>query len=178
MKIAYRRTSTVDQNLDRQDIQDVDRVFEEQLSGTTMDRPALQEMLLFCREGDEVLVWSIDRLARSLKDCLEIVQTLNDKGVIITFITESLTFKPDSECAFSKLQLQMLSAFSEYEVSISSIRRREGIAKAKAKGIYCKKDKGVDHSTIARLHKLDVPKAQIAKRMGISRMSVYRSLAA
>ena len=176
MKVAYKRTSTIEQNLDRQDIQDVDRVFEEQLSGTTMDRPALQEMLLFCREGDEVLVWSIDRLARSLKDCLGIVQTLNDKGVIITFITESLTFKPDSECAFSKLQLQMLSAFSEYEVSISSIRRREGIAKAKAKGIYCKKNKGVDHSTIARMHNESIPKSVIAKRLGISRMSVYRSL--
>ena len=176
MKVAYKRTSTIEQNLDRQDIQDVDRVFEEQLSGTTMERPALQEMLLFCRENDEVLVWSIDRLARSLKDCLGIVQTLNDKGVIITFITESLTFKPDSECAFSKLQLQMLSAFSEYEVSISSIRRREGIAKAKAKGIYCKKDKGVDHSTIARMHNESIPKSVIAKRLGISRMSVYRSL--
>ena len=178
MKIAYKRVSTVDQNLDRQDIAGADRVFEEKVSGRTMERPALQEMLLFCRKGDEILVWSIDRLARSLKDCLEIVQTLNDKGVTITFLTESLSFKPDTECAFSKLQLQMLSAFSEYEVSISSIRRLEGISKAKAKGIYCKKDKGVDHSTIARLHKENVPKAQIAKRMGISRMSVYRSLAA
>jgi len=176
MRVAYKRTSTEEQNLERQDIKDVDRVFVEQLSGTTMDRPALQEMLLFCREGDEVLVWSIDRLARSLKDCLEIVKTLNDKGVTVTFLAESLSFKPGSDCPFSMLQLQMLSSFSQFEVSISKLRISEGIRKAKARGVYCKKNKGVDHNTITQLHQQDVPKAQIAKRMGISRMSVYRSL--
>ena len=77
MKVGYRRVSTIDQNLDRQDMFGVDRVFEDKASGKDTDRLALQKMIAFVRTGDEVLVHSIDRLARDLRDLQSIITTLN-----------------------------------------------------------------------------------------------------
>ena len=92
MKVGYRRVSTIDQNLDRQDMSGVDRIFEDKASGKDTDRIALQEMIAFVRTGDEVLVHSIDRLARDLRDLQSIITTLNEKGVSIEFISERLVF--------------------------------------------------------------------------------------
>ena len=86
MKVGYRRVSTIDQNLDRQDMSGVDRVFEDKASGKDTDRVALQEMIAFVRTGDEVLVHSIDRLARDLRDLQSIITTLNENDVSIEFI--------------------------------------------------------------------------------------------
>jgi hypothetical protein len=91
MKVGYRRVSTVDQNLDRQELGPVERVFEEKVSGKNTDRAALQEMIAFVREGDEVLVYSIDRLARDLRDLQTIIQMLLDKKVSISFLSERLS---------------------------------------------------------------------------------------
>ncbi|MDA8821603.1 recombinase family protein [Planktomarina temperata] len=93
MKVGYRRVSTIDQNLDRQDMSGVDRIFEDKASGKDTDRIALQEMIAFVRTGDEVLVHSIDRLARDLRDLQSIITTLNEKGVSIEFISERLVFR-------------------------------------------------------------------------------------
>ena len=73
MKIGYKRVSTLEQNLDRQDFQDVDKIFEEKTSGSTSNRPVLEEMIEFVREGDQIFVWSIDRLARNLRDLQDII---------------------------------------------------------------------------------------------------------
>jgi DNA invertase Pin-like site-specific DNA recombinase len=75
MKVGYRRVSTIDQNLDRQDMSGVERVFEDKASGKDTDRVALQDMIAFVRTGDEVLVHSIDRLARDLRDLQSIHYT-------------------------------------------------------------------------------------------------------
>ena len=86
MKIGYRRVSSIDQNLDRQDLGHLDKVFEEKLSGSSAKhRPELQAMIDFAREGDEVIVWSIDRMARDLRDLQSILHTLLEKQVSITF---------------------------------------------------------------------------------------------
>ena len=92
MKVGYRRVSTIDQNLDRQDMSGVDRIFEDKASGKDTDRVALQEMIAFVRTGDEVIVHSIDRLARDLRDLQSLITTLNEKGVSIEFISERLIF--------------------------------------------------------------------------------------
>ena len=76
MKIGYKRVSTLEQNLDRQDFQDVDKIFEEKTSGSTSNRPVLEEMIEFVREGDQIFVWSIDRLARNLRDLQDIIKQL------------------------------------------------------------------------------------------------------
>lgn len=177
--IGYRRVSTLDQNLDRQDLGEVDKVFEEKLSGkSAKDRPALQSMIDYAREGDSVVVYSIDRLARDLRDLQEIISTLNDKGVAISFLSERLTFYADADDAFAKLQLQMMGAFAEFERNIIRKRQADGIAKAKAKGVYKGTKPRIPRDEVHQLLAEGKTKTEIAKVMGISRMSVHRILSA
>ncbi|SER81581.1 Site-specific DNA recombinase [Tranquillimonas rosea] len=178
MKIGYRRVSSEDQNLARQELGETDKVFEEKVSGGSFkNRPALRQMLDFAREGDEVIVFSIDRLARDLRDLQEVIQTLNDKGVAVTFLTERLSFTADADDAFAKLQLQMMGAFAEFERSIIRKRQAEGIAKAKANGVYKGRKPSIDRSEVRRLKDAGFGATAIADAVGASRASVYRVLA-
>ena len=145
---------------------------------SSANRPALQDMLLFVRAGDEVVVHSIDRLARNLMDLQSLIQELNDKGVTIRFLSESLSFSADGGCAFQTLQLQMLGAFAQFERSMIRKRQAEGIAKAKAKGVYTQRKRTINPDKVKQLFEDGMSKAAIAKHLNISRMSVYRSLAA
>jgi len=175
--IGYKRVSTVDQNLERQDLGDVDKVFEEKLSGkSASDRPALQELIGYARDGDTVVVHSIDRLARDLRDLQDIIQTLNDKGVTIQFLSERLIFSADADDAFAKLQLQMMGAFAEFERNIIRKRQAEGIAVAKSKGVYKGGKKRIDRDKVHQLKADGLSTYKIADAMGVSRMSVHRIL--
>ena len=175
--IGYKRVSTVDQNLDRQDLGNVDKVFEEKLSGkSASDRPALQDLIGYARDGDTVVVHSIDRLARDLRDLQDIIQTLNDKGVTIQFLSERLTFSADADDAFAKLQLQMMGAFAEFERNIIRKRQAEGIAVAKARGVYKGGKKRIDRDKVHKLKADGLSTYKIADAMGVSRMSVHRIL--
>jgi len=177
MKIGYRRVSTLDQNLDRQDLGPLDKTFEEKLSAATAkDRPELQNMIEFAREGDEIIVWSIDRMARDLRDLQTISQTLLDKNVSITFLSENLTFSASSNDPFAKLQLHLMGAFAEFERSIIRKRQAEGIAKAKARGAYKGRKPSIDQDKIKELKEQGMGPTKIATEMGISRISVYRAL--
>lgn len=178
MKVGYRRVSTLEQSLDRQDLGECDRVFEEKESAGSTNRPALQDMLSFVRDGDTVVVHSIDRLARNLMDLQSIIQELNNKGVTIRFLSESLSFSADGGCAFQTLQLQMLGAFAQFERTMIRKRQAEGIAKAKAKGVYAQRKRTINPDKVKQLFEDGMSKAAIAKHLNISRMSVYRSLAA
>jgi len=175
--VGYRRVSSVDQNLDRQDLGQVEKVFEEKLSGkSAKGRPALQAMLDYIREGDTVAVYSIDRLARDLRDLQDIIQTVNDKGATIRFLTEGLTFSADKDDAFAKLQLHMMGAFAEFERNIIRKRQAEGIAKAKSKGVYKGRKPSIDRDRVKELKAEGLSTYKIAANMGISRMSVHRIL--
>ena len=176
MKVGYRRVSDITQSLERQDLVGCERIFEEKLSGASADRPALQDMIAFVRSGDEVVVHSIDRLARNLMDLQSIIKELNDKGVTIHFISESLSFSDDGGNAFQTLQLQMLGAFAQFERTMIRKRQAEGIAKAKAKGVYAQRKRTVNPDKIKQMFDDGLTKAAIAKQLNISRMSVYRSL--
>jgi len=178
MKVGYRRVSTLEQSLDRQDLGECDRVFEEKESAGSANRPALQDMLSFVRAGDEVVVHSIDRLARNLMDLQSIIQELNNKGVTMRFVSESLSFSADGGCAFQTLQLQMLGAFAQFERTMIRKRQAEGIAKAKAKGVYAQRKRTINPDKVKQLFEDGMSKAAIAKHLNISRMSVYRSLTA
>ena len=176
MKIGYRRVSTVEQKFDRQDLgADIERVFEEKESGGTAERKALQEMIAFSRSGDEVIVYSIDRLARNLRDLQQIIEELNNKEVTVTFLSERLSFNVDSSDAFAKLQLQMLGAFSEYERNIIRKRQAEGIEKAKANGVYSKARK-INPDKIRQLRSEGVGATEICRMLSCSRTSVYNAL--
>ena len=178
MRVGYRRVSTVEQNLDRQDLGAVERVFEDKASGKEADREQLQEMISFVREGDEVVVYSIDRLARDLRDLQSIITQLNDKGVAIEFLSERLVFSGNSDDAFAKLQLQMMGAFAEFERNIIRKRQAEGIAKAKQRGVYenRKRKRKVSDKRITDLKQEGLNNTEIAEYLGVTRMTVYRAL--
>ena len=177
MRIGYRRVSSEEQNLDRQELSDCEKVFEEKASaGKGSDRPALDALLDFAREGDEVVVHSIDRLARDLADLQRLLEHLNGKGVRVTFLAEHLSFSASSEDPFARLQLQLLGAFAQFERAIIRKRQAEGIAKAKAKGVYRGRQPSIAPTQVKELHRAGLGATAIAKQLGIGRASVYRLL--
>jgi DNA invertase Pin-like site-specific DNA recombinase len=174
MKVGYRRVSTVEQKFDRQELGELDKLFEEKVSGSSSERLALNEMIDFVREDDEVVVYSIDRLARNLRDLQNIIETLNSKGASIKFLSENLTFSADVNNPFAKLQLQIIGSVAEFERNIIRKRQAEGIAKAKAKGVYAKRGASINREKIRELQKEGLTITAIARALDISRMSVYR----
>ena len=177
MRIGYRRVSSVDQNLDRQDLGHVDKLFEEKVSGASAkDRPALMDLIDFAREGDEVVCYSIDRLARDLRDLHELISTLTRKGATVTFLSERLSFSPNADDPFATLHLHLLGAVAQFERSIIRKRQAEGIAKAKERGVYSGRKPVIDHARIRTLHAAGERPTAIARVMGISRITVYRAL--
>ena len=174
--VGYRRVSTSTQSLARQELPEVTgRIFEEKLTGAKRDRPALQEMLNYVRDGDEVHVHSIDRLARNLKDLEDIVSEIIGKGASIRFIKESLHFKPDQETdPFQKLMFQMLGSFAEFERAIIKTRQAEGIKKAKEEGKFEGRKPTINPYVVLYLHRKGVKPDDIADIMGIGRASVFR----
>ena len=177
MRIGYTRVSTTEQNTDRQELPDIEKMFVDKASGGSTDRPALQELLEFAREGDTVVVWSIDRFARSLIDLQTLVSDLNAKGVAVEFVSENLTFSADNDDPFAKLQFQLMGAFAEFERKIIRKRQQEGIEKAKARGAFKGRKPSIDRDEIARRHAAGEKPTHIARDMGISRPSVYRIVA-
>ena len=173
--IAYLRVSSVDQSLNRQDIQ-ADKTFEEKLSGKDRNRPALQQMLEYVREGDLVKVWDISRLARDLIDLQNIITEINNKGATIQFVTENLTFSPNVDNPMATMQLQMMGAFAQFERAVKRQRQLEGIAIKKANGGYKGGKKQIDRNKVIELRTEGYSTYKIASLMNISRMSVHRIL--
>ena len=177
MKVAYIRVSSSSQSLDvqREAVQkeNVDKIFEEKVSGTsTQGRDKLREMLEFVREGDSVYITRTDRLARSILDLQLIVKELTDKGVGLVATEQPISTKD----ATSKCFLDMLGVFAEFETSIRKERQLEGIAKAKAKGVYKGGKAKISVDEIIRLREEGLGATAIAKKMNIHRDSVYRLL--
>ena len=176
--VGYRRVSSASQSLDRQELEGCDKVFEEKITGAKRDRPELNRMLDYIREGDEVRVHSIDRLARDLRDLQSIIEQINGKDATITFLKEKLTFKPSAQAdPFAKLQLHLMGAFAEFERSIIRERQREGIARAKERGVYAGRKASIDVDKVKSLHASGVGASEIARQLGIGRASVYRLIA-
>jgi len=178
--IGYVRVSTLDQNPERQlEGIKLDRVFEDKLSGKDVNRPQLREALRYLREGDKLVVHSLDRLARNLVDLKTIVTDLTGRGVVVEFIKERLTFTGEDN-AMSNLLLSVMGAFAEFERSLIRERQREGIALAKKKGVYSKKRKAklAPDQVNALRARADAgeKKAPLAREYGISRETLYKYL--
>jgi len=181
-RIGYIRVSTSIQSTARQlDGVQIDRVFEDKLSGKDTHRPQLQAMLDFCREGDEILVHSMDRLARNLDDLRRLVQTLTRRGVKVTFVKESMTFVGDDN-PMSLLMLSMMGAFAEFERSIIRSRVAEGIALArKIPGKYVGRKPALTSAQATQLReraRAGEKKTALAVEYGISRETLYAYLRA
>ncbi len=179
-RIGYRRVSTVVQNTERQlDGVTVDKMFEDKLSGKDTNRPQLQAMIDFVREGDTVLVHSLDRLGRNLDDLRGLVKDMTAKGVTVQFVKENLTFTGDSSNPFSELMLNMLASFAQFERAIIRERQKEGVQIAKAKGAYKGRKQEMTPERITELNRRvndGEAKAVVAKDMKISRDTLYRYL--
>lgn len=174
-EVAYRRVSTLDQSVERQlDGLSFDKVFEDKCGGGDTKRPALRALMDYVREGDTVHVHSIDRLARNTRDLMELVEEMRRRGVAIRFHKENLMFTADSSDPFKELMFQMLGAFAQFERSIIRERQREGIEKAKRKGIYSGGKRAIDRSKVEELLRAGMGPSAVAKQLGIGRMSVYR----
>ncbi|MDG9876067.1 recombinase family protein [Pseudomonas juntendi] len=177
-RVGYIRVSSVDQNLDRQlDGVALDKVFTEKLSGATTDRPQLQAMLDYVREGDVILVHSIDRLARSLADLLKLVEDLTKRGVHIRFDKEQLEFTGEDNPT-QHLMLSMMGAVAQFERAMIKERQREGIAKAKERGVYRGRMKTVDDVAIQAAVRGGLSFRKAAESLGVSLSTVQRAMKA
>lgn len=175
--IGYARVSSADQNLGRQlkALEGCDRVFSDKLSGKSTDREQLQEMLRYVREGDTLRVTSPDRLARSTRDLLAMVEELKGRGVAVEFLDNPALNTDTPQGAF---MLTILGAVAELERSVIRERQMEGIALAKAAGRYAKGPKlTAEQIAEARQRVADgVPKAVVARELRISRQTLYTAL--
>lgn len=175
-RIGYQRVSTVGQNTERQlDGVHVDKLFTDKASGKSTDRPELARALDYVREGDTLVVHSMDRLARNLEDLRRVVRELTGKGVRVEFVKESLTFTGD-DSPMSTLLLSMLGAVAEFERSMIRERQLEGIAIAKTKGKYKGRKPALTDDQADELTKRLVagePVAALAREYGVSRQTVY-----
>jgi DNA invertase Pin-like site-specific DNA recombinase len=181
MNLAYVRVSTVEQNEERQ-IEalkkfNIEKWFTEKVSGKNMDRPKLQEMLDFCREGDTIYIHDFSRLARSTKDLLDIVERLKEKGVHLVSNKENI----DSSTPQGKLMLTMIAAIYEFERENMLERQREGIAIAKREGKF-KGRKPLELDDFDKYYELyvsrQITKSEMARKLNISRPTLDKMIKA
>lgn len=176
-KIGYVRVSTSCQNGDRQlEKMDLDKIFTEKISGKDTNRPQLNEMISYVREGDEIYVHSLDRLGRSLLDLQNIIQKIVDKQCSITFSKENLTFSQNEDNPMDTLLLHILGSFAEFERKIIRQRQQEGITKALSKGVKFGRENKLSLSQVESL-KYDLMEGkkilQLAKKYDVSRSTIY-----
>ena len=176
-RIGYARVSTTDQDLGLQltalKAAGCDVIRSEKASGaSTAGRPELGTVLDFIGEGDTLVVTRIDRLARSIGDLQDIVRSLRAKGARLQATEQPI----DTGTAAGKAFLDMLGVFAEFETNLRRERQLEGIAKAKAEGVYKGRPASIDRAQIQALKAEGIGPAEIARRLGIGRASVYRLL--
>jgi len=179
--VGYGRVSSITQNEARQveALEGCARLFIDKASGKNADRPELITALGYVREGDTLRVPSMDRLARNLDDLRAIVRDLTAKGVRVHFVKEGLTFTGEDN-AMSNLLLSMLGAVAEFERSLIRERQAEGIAIAKANGVYKGRKPVLSEDQVSAAKdriEAGIPKAVIARDLGVSRQTLYNALA-
>ena len=181
MKVAYVRVSSVDQNEARQieglEKFGIEKWFTEKISGKDTNRPQLQSMLDFVREGDTVYIHDFSRLARSTKDLLDIVEKLNSKGVHLVSNKENI----DSSTPTGKLMLTMIGAIAEFERQNLLERQREGIAIAKREGKFKggqvkRIDEEAFNAAYSRYKLRKITKKDLAAELGVSRPTLDKLL--
>ena len=175
--IGYARVSTTDQNLELQEAAlraaGCDMIRSEKRSGTTTPgREELRTVLDFLRSGDVLMVTRIDRLARSIGDLQDIVRTVKARGASLKATEQPI----DTSTAAGKCFLDMLGVFAEFETNLRKERQLEGIADAKARGVYQGRKPSIDPAQVKALRAQGMGASDIAKALKIGRASVYRAL--
>ncbi|HLG63095.1 MAG TPA: recombinase family protein [Ktedonosporobacter sp.] len=182
-RIGYVRVSSYDQNEDRQieHMDGLDRIFTDKASGKNTERPRLQELLSYAREGDTIVVHSMDRLARNLDDLRQLVNTQTRRGIRVEFIKENLTFTGE-DSPMSNLMLSVLGAVAQFERDLIKERQKEGIILARKRGVYKGRKKSLSPEKIEDLRQRannkekKEKKLHLAREYGISRETLYQYL--
>ena len=178
-RIGYVRVSTLDQNAERQlEGVQLDRLFIDRASGKDTERPQLKALIAYAREGDTIIVHSMDRLARNVDDLRRIVQEQTRRGVRVQFIKENLLFTGE-DSPMANLMLTVLGAVGQFERELIRERQREGIALAKQRGVYRGRKRALSPERIAELRARVAggeKKARLAREFGISRETLYQYL--
>ena len=176
-RVGYLRVSSLDQNEVRQlDGIELNKIFTDKASGKDTERPQLRACLDYLRDGDVLVVHSMDRLARNLDDLRRIVAELTHRGVQVQFIKEQLIFNGE-DSAISRLLLSVMGAFAEFERALLRERQREGIAIAKKKGVYKGRKPSLTPERVQELRTRVASgekKAVLAREFGISRETLYQ----
>ena len=180
MLIGYARVSTYDQKLrtqrDALRAADCDRIFEEKHSATRGPLPARESLLAFARPGDVLVVWKLDRLGRSLRDLVELVAILNERGVELRSLRESL----DTTTPAGKLTFHIFAALAEMETEVLRERTRAGLAAARRRGKMLGRPRALSPDQVEMARTLMAnPKlsaAKVAEQLGVHRSTLYRSL--
>ena len=180
MKIGYARVSTEDQNLDLQNDAlkeaNCDQIYEEKMSGKIKDRPALDEALNFMRKGDTLVVWKLDRLGRSLKHLIEIINNLMDNGMYFMSLQEKI----DTTSTSGKLIFHIFAALAEFEREIISERTKAGLKAARARGRFGGRPKKLNEEQTRMVKKMwkdhTIPIDEICRTFDISRPTLYNYL--
>lgn len=174
--IGYSRVSSLEQNASRQlEGLTLDKVFTDKASGKDAIRPGLQALLDYIREGDTLIVHSMDRLARNLVDLRKLVHELTQQQISIHFIKENLTFTGE-DSPMANLLMSIMGAVAEFERALILERQAEGIALAKAKGVYKGRTRKLTPELCARIDEgiaAGQHKAAIARALGITRQTLY-----
>jgi DNA invertase Pin-like site-specific DNA recombinase len=177
--IGYVRVSSFEQNTDRQlEGINADRIFLEKVSGKDANRPQLNELLNYIRDGDTLVVHSLDRLARNLDDLRRLVKTLTAKDVKVQFLKENLIFTGE-DSPMSNLLLSVMGAFAEFERALIRERQLEGIALAKKRGAYKGRKRCLTSEQVEGMKQRvsnGEKKSQIAQDLGVSRETLYQYL--
>ena len=182
MLIGYARVSTLDQNLDlqRNALAEVgcERIFIEQMSGAVTDRPELMAALGFARSGDTLVVWKLDRLARSIKQLIDTAENLRSQNIGLRSLTEAL----DTTTAQGRLVFHMFGALAEFERCLIRERTRAGLSAAKKSGRTGGRPPKLTYEDIeaakAMLTNPDIGVASVAHRLGVSLATLYRYIPA
>lgn len=179
-RIGYVRVSSVDQNTVRQlDGVQVDKTFIDKASGKDTNRPQLQAALDYLRDGDVLVVHSMDRLARNITDLLHMVESLNKRGVVVEFAKEALTFTGD-DSPMSKLMLTIMGGVAEFERAMIRERQLEGIAKAKQEGKYRGRQSTMTSAQVQAIRErvaAGANKAALGREFGVTRQTIYNVIA-
>ena len=182
MLVGYARVSTQDQKPALQlyalKQADCEKIFEEKASGAKRDRPELQALLDYVREGDTIVVWKLDRLARSLRQLIETVEDLESRGIGLRSLTESI----DTSSSGGRLIFHIFGALAEFERTVIRERTMAGLVAAKARGRVGGRPRALDDDDIAAakamLKQADITAKDVAKRLNVSVATLYRYLPA
>ncbi|EEM02141.1 recombinase family protein [Bacillus pseudomycoides] len=179
MKFGYMRVSTIEQNLDRQEQQlkeaGCERIFFEKVTGTKRNRPELNHMLEFLRQGDTVVVTDLTRLSRSTKDLIEIAELISHKGANLKSLKEAWL---DTTTAHGKMLFTVFAGIAQFERDLTSERTKEGIIAAKKRGKHPGRPKTDEEKVNYALYLIDqgMNRTDAAEKAGISRMTLYRKI--